>query len=285
MAVEALLRVGGCRTSYGNQPVAAATSSTYCVPPGMKSLPAIGRLRRSDAFLRSRFPDEAKRRISAKPSSRIPFKLAERFVARALLLCPRVIMLLRLAFLRAKRRDILDNGWLARVYAFRKRLAMMHRSTGPDQKPIAEWLRLDCLGSESHWADRVPPSVVGDGCMTDRLDLARRRAIWAKDAPRMSRSPRRRSPGPVSTPAAVQAGRARAGGQTASDGRDQRAVAAAYGIEFAELLAPRREAVRSSAANRDVSIFKIVPVSLPQIGRRFGDRDHTTCCTPFARLN
>lgn len=57
-----------------------------------------------------------------------PFKLAEKFVEHALWLCPKVIMLLRLAFLESKRRShILDNGWLARIYVFRKRLPMMHR--------------------------------------------------------------------------------------------------------------------------------------------------------------
>jgi hypothetical protein len=58
-----------------------------------------------------------------------PFKNAGEFVARALTLCPKVIMLLRLAFLESeRRRDILDNGQLARVHVFRKRLPMMHRA-------------------------------------------------------------------------------------------------------------------------------------------------------------
>lgn len=58
-----------------------------------------------------------------------PFKLAEEFVAHALELCPRVIMLLRLAFLESERRSrILDTGNLVRVLAFRKRLPMMHRA-------------------------------------------------------------------------------------------------------------------------------------------------------------
>lgn len=58
-----------------------------------------------------------------------PFKNAHAFVARALELCPRVIMLLRLAFLESeRRRDILDNGRLARIHVFRKRLPMMHRA-------------------------------------------------------------------------------------------------------------------------------------------------------------
>jgi hypothetical protein len=57
-----------------------------------------------------------------------PFKNAGEFVAKALELCPKVIMLLRLAFLESeKRRGILDNGSLARVHVFRKRLPMMHR--------------------------------------------------------------------------------------------------------------------------------------------------------------
>ena len=58
-----------------------------------------------------------------------PFKLASEFVAHARQLCPKVIMLLRLAFLESeRRRDILEAGDLARVHLFRKRLPMMHRS-------------------------------------------------------------------------------------------------------------------------------------------------------------
>jgi hypothetical protein len=58
-----------------------------------------------------------------------PFKNAGEFVAKALHLCPKVIMLLRLAFLESDRRTpILDNGHLARVHVFRKRLPMMHRA-------------------------------------------------------------------------------------------------------------------------------------------------------------
>lgn len=57
-----------------------------------------------------------------------PFKLAEEFVEHALTICPKVVMLLRLAFYESERRSrILDNGWLARIYVFRKRLPMMHR--------------------------------------------------------------------------------------------------------------------------------------------------------------
>ena len=57
-----------------------------------------------------------------------PFKLATEFVAHALTLCPRVVMLLRLAFMESSRRStILDGGYLARVHVFRNRLPMMHR--------------------------------------------------------------------------------------------------------------------------------------------------------------
>lgn len=57
-----------------------------------------------------------------------PFKLADQFVAHALDLCPKVVMLLRLAFMESeRRRAILDGGHLARVHVFRKRLPMMHR--------------------------------------------------------------------------------------------------------------------------------------------------------------
>lgn len=57
-----------------------------------------------------------------------PFKNANEFVEKALSLCPRVYMLLRLAFLESERRSqILDGGQLARVHVFRNRLPMMHR--------------------------------------------------------------------------------------------------------------------------------------------------------------
>lgn len=75
----------------------------------------------------------------ARPSvgaivSNPPYKLAGEFVAHALTLCPRVVMLLRLAFLESTRRTaILESGSLARVHIFRNRLPTMHRDgwTGP----------------------------------------------------------------------------------------------------------------------------------------------------------
>jgi hypothetical protein len=58
----------------------------------------------------------------------VPYKLAGEFVAHALHLCPRVVMLLRLTFLESTgRTPILDNGHLARVHIFKNRLPMMHR--------------------------------------------------------------------------------------------------------------------------------------------------------------
>jgi hypothetical protein len=57
-----------------------------------------------------------------------PFKNAGEFVEHALQLCPRVIMLLRLAFLESERRcPILENRGRARIHVFRKRLPMLHR--------------------------------------------------------------------------------------------------------------------------------------------------------------
>jgi hypothetical protein len=65
-----------------------------------------------------------------------PYKLAARFVAHALSLCPRVALLLRLSFLESgnektkagrARLFALDGGHLARVFVFIGRLPMMHR--------------------------------------------------------------------------------------------------------------------------------------------------------------
>src|SRR5579883_2790515 len=59
-----------------------------------------------------------------------PYKLANKFVSHALALgIPKVVMLLRLAFLEGQgRTPILDQGLLARVHVFRNRLPRMHRS-------------------------------------------------------------------------------------------------------------------------------------------------------------
>jgi hypothetical protein len=63
-----------------------------------------------------------------------PYKLAGEFVRHALQLCPRVVMLLRLAFLESISRTlILDSGQLKTVHLFKRRAPMMHRDgwTGP----------------------------------------------------------------------------------------------------------------------------------------------------------
>jgi len=57
-----------------------------------------------------------------------PYMLAQEFVETALTICPKVVMLLRLAFLESsKRTDILEKSGLARIHVFRNRLPMMHR--------------------------------------------------------------------------------------------------------------------------------------------------------------
>jgi hypothetical protein len=63
-----------------------------------------------------------------------PFQIIGEFVAHALGLSPRVIMLARLALLESVRRtDILERRGLARIHILRRRLPMMHRDgwTGP----------------------------------------------------------------------------------------------------------------------------------------------------------
>jgi hypothetical protein len=63
-----------------------------------------------------------------------PYRLGTEFVDHALTLCPRVIMLCRLAFLESEGRcGILDTGTLDHVLIFKRRLPMMHRDgwSGP----------------------------------------------------------------------------------------------------------------------------------------------------------
>lgn len=57
-----------------------------------------------------------------------PFKHATQFAKKALELCPRVYLLLRLAFLESEGRTaLLESGHLHHVHVFRNRLPMMHR--------------------------------------------------------------------------------------------------------------------------------------------------------------
>jgi hypothetical protein len=63
-----------------------------------------------------------------------PFQIVKKFIAHALDLAPRVIILARLALLEsAARTSIIECRNLARVHIFRNRLPMMHRHnwTGP----------------------------------------------------------------------------------------------------------------------------------------------------------
>jgi hypothetical protein len=76
-----------------------------------------------DFFLERTLPDGTEVVISNPP-----YRSAADFVRHALKLCPRVVMLMRLAFLESTgRTDILEGGKLARIYVFRNRLPMMHR--------------------------------------------------------------------------------------------------------------------------------------------------------------
>jgi hypothetical protein len=78
---------------------------------------------RVDFLLERRAPDGVEA-IVTNP----PFSLANEFVAHALDLAPRVVMLLRLQFLEGVgRAELLERRGLARVYVFRDRLPMMHR--------------------------------------------------------------------------------------------------------------------------------------------------------------
>lgn len=89
-----------------------------------------------------------------------PFMLAEEFVAHALELCPRVIMLLRLAFLESERRTaILEGRGLARIHVFRRRLPMMHRAGWEGRKANSgmafAWFVWDRSHSGSHTINRI----------------------------------------------------------------------------------------------------------------------------------
>jgi hypothetical protein len=89
-----------------------------------------------------------------------PFALAEKFVATALERAPLVIMLLRLAFMESERRSyILDNGKLARIHVFAKRLPMMHRAGWEGRKANSgmafAWFVFDRLHKGPATIDRI----------------------------------------------------------------------------------------------------------------------------------
>jgi hypothetical protein len=94
-------------------------------------------------FLLERRAPEGTQLILTNP----PFCLAAQFVAHALDLCPRVVMLLPLTFLeagtgRAKahilRAKVLDGGQLARVHVFKDRLPFMHRDKWAGPKSTSQ---------------------------------------------------------------------------------------------------------------------------------------------------
>lgn len=95
--------------------------------------------------------------------------LAGKFAAHALDMCPRVYMLMRLAFLeghRKQRSAILDGGRLARVLVFRNRLPMMHRAGWDGPKATSRIPFAWFVWDRDH---------VGDAIM--------RRISWEKPAP------------------------------------------------------------------------------------------------------
>jgi len=65
----------------------------------------------------------------------------------------------------------------------------------------------------------------------------------------------------------------------------QQRVAAHYNIKLAEMSSPRR--ARSVARPRQVAMYlakQLTTLSLPQIGKRFGNRDHTTVMHAVSRV-
>lgn len=72
-----------------------------------------------------------------------PFKLAEEFVQHAVSLAPQVCMLLRLGIIAGSRRKFpaFDDGSLARILIFKKRLPRMHRDgwDGPKSTSMVEF--------------------------------------------------------------------------------------------------------------------------------------------------
>jgi hypothetical protein len=142
-----------------------------------------------------------------------PFRIVEEFVAHALDLCPRVIMLLRLAFLESdRRRGTLEGRGLARVHVFRKRLPMMHRDGWEGRKANS--------GMAFAWyvwdANHVGPTTI------DRISWEREEKPWKTSystsratSPRgvsalvtLASTPRLGSSPPLKTPSASTTGAA-----------------------------------------------------------------------------
>jgi hypothetical protein len=131
VAVHALLRVErlphriwepACGT--GNIVNVLRAAGHHVIATDLNERGCIGSTARVDFLLH-----DATRIVADAIITNPPFALAAQFVACALERAPLVIMLMRLAFYESERRsDILDNGRLARIHAFAKRLPMMHRA-------------------------------------------------------------------------------------------------------------------------------------------------------------
>lgn len=104
-------------------------------------------------FLRQDRAPEGTEMILTNP----PFSHAAAFVRHARKLHPRVVMLLRLAFLEsAARADILDDGTLAAVYVFSNRLQMMHRHGWTGNKASSAM----CFAWFSWDRDHTGPAII-----------------------------------------------------------------------------------------------------------------------------
>jgi hypothetical protein len=97
-----------------------------------------------------------------------PFRLAAQIVARALYLVPRVYLLLRLSFLESERRSpILEDGTLARVHVFRRRLPMMHRDNWAGPRASSQIALAWFVWDRSH----AGKAVIDRICWNERPDL------------------------------------------------------------------------------------------------------------------
>ena len=121
-----------------------------------------------------------------------PFKQAGEFVARALRLCPRVVMLLRLSFLESTRRaPILDGGALARVHIFSKSaLDDAPRRLDRAARFQSNTLRVVCLGPQAPRAPDIASTYVDSntGRAKDAAPRSRIPTFWAGSDPETDRA-------------------------------------------------------------------------------------------------
>ena len=123
-------KLKNCHTGFGNQRPGAVRSSMCCAIAVMpRSLPTFATTDSRLHFVADFLTREKAPVNCGTIVTNPPFQIVNEFVRHALKLCPRVIMLLPLTFYESncRRNDLLDGGSLARIYAFRNRLPMMHR--------------------------------------------------------------------------------------------------------------------------------------------------------------